>query len=261
MCEYVCEGERELVCQVWEIFLLHVTNLAKLIWIVHIQNELIRKYTVWPFSLSLAKRQLGCPVRYREQRRERPLLLLLLEKKKEQLAYQGDASSTRYCALSLNFCLGSQMYATILKSVLLNCSSLLQATWIRSCVTHTRTSPTDRDKRQIKFVPVALKWPCLKSESGMSNFVLLFFSLGRVFDWLSNRPLSTHSYWDWKIRPTCSKLRPNTSPAVCVVGDSLVPHSRGLVRCSAHVQATARLPSGLNKGQMIDFSFTSVETL
>lgn len=101
--------ERELVCQVWEIFLLHVTNLAKLIWIVHIQNELIRKYTVWPFSLSLAKRRLGCPVRYREQRRERPLLLLLLERKKEQLAYQGDASSSRYCALSLNVCLGSQM--------------------------------------------------------------------------------------------------------------------------------------------------------
>lgn len=187
----MCEGEKELVCQVWEIFLLHVTNLAKLIWIIHIQNELIRKYTVWPFSLSLAKRRLGCPVRYREQRRERPLLLLLLlERKKEQLTYQGDASSTRYCALSLNFCLGSQMYATILKSVLLNCSSLLQATLIQSCVTHTHTSPTDRDKRQIRFVPVALKWPCLKSESGMSNFY--FFGGVMVFDWTTDLRVHIH---------------------------------------------------------------------
>lgn len=175
------------------------------------------------------------------QRTEKGATAAAARKEKEQLAYQGDASSTRYCALSLNFCLGSQMYVTISKRVLLNCSSLLQATWIRRCVTHTHTSPTDRDKRQIKFVPVALKWPCLKSESGMNNFVLPFFGLG-VFDWLSNRPLSTHSFWDWKIRQTCSKLRPNTSPAVCVVRDSLVPHSQDL---SGAVRTSRQLPDYL----------------
>lgn len=38
LCLCVYAWKRELVCQVWEIlFLLHMANLAKLIWVIHIQ--------------------------------------------------------------------------------------------------------------------------------------------------------------------------------------------------------------------------------